>query len=144
LRYTDFEDIVTRVQAAFGREMGKKQLRPAAIKYARWVREAGGSVAGSYRDLTAAREHLRASDVDGTALLDATDAAAAAVDGSSAVPVLPLDLLKRSNNNHMQPLFTLLRRSASVIHYYLREFVFPQYMRYQGLVVVVFVWKEFL
>jgi hypothetical protein len=111
LRFTDFEEIVGKVQSAFGREMGKKTLRPSAVLYAQWVRDAGGAVAGSYRDLTRS----------------------AAVDGADAGPtvVLPLDLLKRSNHNHMQPLFELLRRSASVIHYYLREFIFPEYMRYQ-------------
>jgi hypothetical protein len=116
LRFSDFEEIVTKVQAAFAREMGQKRLRPAAVRYQRWVAEAGGSVAGSYRDLTAAREHALESG---------------AADAAHVVPVLPLDLLKRSNNNHMQPLYLLLKNAPSVIHYYLREFIFPQYMRYQ-------------
>ena len=45
--------------------------------------------------------------------------------------VVSLNLLRRSNEAHMQPLYALLRQLPSFIHAYLQEFVFPPYMRHK-------------
>ena len=44
---------------------------------------------------------------------------------------MPLRLLKRSNAEQMTKLFALLKRSPAAIHWYLEQFVFPEFMRHQ-------------
>ena len=47
--------------------------------------------------------------------------------------VVPLWLLKQSNDEQMLKLFELLRKQPSTIHWYLENVVFPSYMQHQKL-----------
>ena len=47
---------------------------------------------------------------------------------AEAVEVVPLRLLKRSNEEQMKKLFQLIRTLPETIHYYLENFVFPAHM----------------
>lgn len=47
--------------------------------------------------------------------------------------VVPLRLLKRSNEEQMNQLFNLLRKLPDIIHWYLLEMIFPSYMRHQNI-----------
>lgn len=45
--------------------------------------------------------------------------------------ILPLHLLRRSDSMQIKPLYRLLREQPSVIHTYLEETIFPDYMRHK-------------
>ena len=83
--------------------MGPYNKRASSLIYQSWVQQAGGSVKGQ-----------------------------------SAVPpkdeqlvVVPLFLLKQSNEEQMDRLHALLRRTPVTIHWYLEQTIFPTYMQQQ-------------
>eukprot|EP01087_Luapelamoeba_hula_P004848 TRINITY_DN1482_c0_g1_i1.p1 TRINITY_DN1482_c0_g1~~TRINITY_DN1482_c0_g1_i1.p1 ORF type:complete len:4317 (-),score=602.49 TRINITY_DN1482_c0_g1_i1:51-13001(-) len=118
LRWTDFVDIVSSLRSTLTLELGPFNERKSSIRYANWVKEAGGHVKGS-RNYAAANE--KGKDI-APMELDAED---------DANEVVPLRLLKRSNEEQMNKLFQMLFKLPDLIHWYLNEFIFPAYMRHQ-------------
>jgi hypothetical protein len=89
------------------------------LRYSAWVRDAGGSVKG---------EPLASAE-----LQDHSSGAMEISSGSSAVydverEVVPLRLLKRSNEEQMKKLYRLLCNHPDTIHFYLENFIFPAHM----------------
>ena len=151
LRYADFDTVIGHVRATFDKEIGPYKRRKSSVMYEGWVLAAGGAIKGGFA-AKAAREQ-RGGEADAAA------AAAAAAGGSPpASPstggggggggggrrvaaaaaayekegeVVPLRLLKRSNADQMAKLYALLKRSPAAIHWYLEQFIFPEYMRHQ-------------
>jgi len=127
LRYSDFVEIIAQVCEDVKKEPGKWKDRKTVKLYNSWIKEAGGSVVGKaeYRDLvrmptiSLGRQGSHTSD-DGQGL-----------DGPTKV--VSLMLLKQSNNEHMKPLFKMLKGLPDLIYYYLNIFLFPTYMRMQKL-----------
>ena len=108
LRLVDFEsDVVGLLRTEFEKEVGPFHLRKSAQLYVEWVAQAGGVIKGS----------------------------PAAADGSvdEELVVVPLWLLKQSNDEQMGKLFRLLRKLPSTIHHYLENVIFPTFMMQQGL-----------
>lgn len=91
-------------------------------RYAAWVKEAGGKV-------RIARNYL---DEEENEKAKGKKKAVDAMEVDDEKPeVVPLRLLKRSNEDQMNKLFRLLFKLPDVIHWYLNEFIFPAYMRHQ-------------
>lgn len=126
LRVDDFEqDVLTLLRSDFEKEVGPYKLRKSSILYEQWVEAAGGTIKGS----TGAAK--------GGAARNAGAPAAAAPPEEEAEDaediVVPLWLLKQSNETQMSKLFALLRRLPAVIHSYLEQIVFPSFMQHQAL-----------
>jgi len=88
----------------------------ACFRYAAWVREAGGRIKGS-RNYNKEDEKGKGKD-----LMD---------DEDDEKEIVPLRLLKRSNEEMMQKLYKLFVKLPDLIHWYLNDFIFPGYMRHQ-------------
>ena len=133
------------MRATFDKEIGPYKRRKSSVMYESWIIAAGGQIKGGFAaksaaDQAAAKIVGKAAG-DGAAGADAAVAVAAsdgAVDVAAAAAayeqegeVVPLRLLKRSNAEQMTKLFALLKRSPAAIHWYLEQFVFPEFMRHQ-------------
>ena len=82
-------------------DSGTLKLRKSSRLYEEWVAAAGGVIKGSQQG------------------------------GADGEVVVPLWLLKQSNDEQMTKLFDLLRKLPSTIHWYLHHVVFPTYMQHQ-------------
>jgi hypothetical protein len=144
LRWTDFEDIMNNLRSTLTKELGPWSKRKSNIRYARWIKEAGGSIYGEEEiDLAADDEpnfgkdeepEDEGNDDQGMMLVDveAREAEPSSeisriMASSSEKVVVSLRLLKRSNEEQMKKLYSLLRQLPDTIHYYLENFIFPVY-----------------
>ena len=108
LRYIDFEqDVMTLVRATFEKEVGPFQQRKSSILFEQWVDQAGGMIKGR-----------KPATVD-PANVDDTEV------------VVPLWLLKQSNDEQMRKIYQLLRRLPDTIHWFLEQVIFPSFMQNQ-------------
>lgn len=98
LRWSDFEDIIGNIRSTLTKEIGPYKLRKSSILYSTWVRDAGGFIKGE-------------TDVS-----------------NPEKEVIPLRLLKRSNEEQMKKLYKFLVNHPDTIHFYLENFIFPAYM----------------
>lgn len=105
LRWSDFEDIVSNLRSTLIKEIGPYKTRKSSILYCNWVTEAGGYVKGETNNLL---DHNK--------------------DYNLQNEVVPLRLLKRSNDEQMKRLYNLLSNHPDTIHFYLENFIFPAYM----------------
>jgi hypothetical protein len=106
LRRTDFEnDVIGSLRAEFEKEVGPFKQRQSSQLYESWVHQAGGVVKGSERDTK--------DGADGRTL------------------VVPLYLLKQSNDEQLLGLYQLLRKSPPAVHWLLQEVIFPVYLQHQ-------------
>jgi len=110
LRWTDFEDIISNLRSTMTKEIGPFKLRKSSLRYASWVKDAGGSVKGD--NAFSAPEQLESAPVT----------------YNDEKEVVPLRLLKRSNDDQMHKIFQLLKDHPDTIHYYLENFIFPAHM----------------
>jgi hypothetical protein len=63
LRWTDFEDIMNNLRSTLTKELGPWSKRKSNIRYARWIKEAGGSIYGEEDvDLSGSDDHGFAAD----------------------------------------------------------------------------------
>jgi hypothetical protein len=160
IRRQDFDSIMWEVHAAVEKEVGRFNQRRTNIMFTKWVHAAGGKILAnySYQEAaaqqaaeitgTASSDALLAVSSEGdhmgiqpseSILFDAElaqqstdqDGSSAALSSVAAVQILPLKLMKQANEDESNKLFKLFKRSAEVIHWYLCEDVFPQYMRHQ-------------
>eukprot|EP00755_Sulcionema_specki_P005608 Sspe_Gene.33212::Locus_16237_Transcript_1_1_Confidence_1.000_Length_12018::g.33212::m.33212 len=161
LREADFTEVLKQVQSAVEKEVGKYSQRRTNKMYERWIeaangklldtfdyRKGGGTVESEF-DETLQRSGSSFLTRQGTTLMTQTgeinpdvkfalSAAAIAsviamVSDALFVEVVPLRKLKQSNVEEVQKLFKLLRLTPEVVHWYLEEIVFPEYMRHQIL-----------
>ena len=107
LRWTDFEDIISNLRSTMTKEIGPFRLRKSSLRYAAWVKDAGGRVKGEN-----AFSFPENSPPDREEEMIQESSAAAA--GTAAAyddekEVVPLRLLKRSNEEQMQKIFELLK-----------------------------------
>ena len=142
LRYEEFqEDVVGLLRNDFEREVGPYNQRKSAKLYEEWVKQAGGVIKGQQASSEPASsappspaQLQRMAPKEralATAAADAAHAAAMAGDLDDENVVVPLWLLKQSNDEQMGKLYRLLRRLPGVIHWYLDQVVFPTYMKHQ-------------
>ena len=116
LREVDFEqDVMGLLRASFEKEIGPFRQRKSAILHQSWVELAGGVIKGKIKD-TADKENVKDSPTD---------------QGADDKVMVPLWLLKASNDEQMEALFKLLKRLPSTIHWYLEQIIFPAFMQQQ-------------
>jgi len=115
LRWTDFTDIIASLRSTMTMELGPYNERKSCRRYAAWVREAGGRIKGS-------RNYKQDEKEKGKDLMD---------DDDDEKEIVPLRLLKRSNEEMMNKLYKLFVKLPDLIHWYLNDFIFPAYMRHQ-------------
>ena len=114
LRRPDFEqDVIAPLRADFEKEVGPFPLRKSCQLYHSWVTAAGGIIKGS-------------GGANGGATAGVTDE-------DEERTVVPLWLLKQSNDEQMTRLYKLLRTLPSTIHWLLENVTFPSYMQHQTL-----------
>ena len=110
LRYEDFTEIIAEVCAQLAKEVGPMRDRRANKLYEEWVENCGMKIRGKGDE----------DNADGTAAAEYRDD-----------EVVPLKLLKQSDEEQMQRLYKVLRKSTRVVDYYLKEMIFPTFLRYQ-------------
>ena len=132
LRKVDFEqDVIALLRADFEKEVGPFPLRKSSLLYESWVRQAGGLIKG--------RSAQRGFGTAAGAVAGATDADTAPVVEMDDDPnldervVVPLWLLKQSNDEQMNKLYELLRKLPACLHWLLEQVVFPSFMQHQLL-----------
>lgn len=138
LRWSDFNDIIANLRSTLTLEVGPYSERKSSIRYSQWVKMAGGKVRGSLnlQNLAKGKDKMvRASLIflctrneNEWTLMYLQDVEK---EDDGVVEVVPLRLLKRSNEEQMQKLHALLFKLPDLIHWYLNEFIFPAYMRHQ-------------
>jgi len=121
LRRTDFEeDVMGLLRSDFEKETGPLSLRQSNELYERWVRAAGGVIKGGGRRSAAAVDEDSGRVREQRAL-------------ANGQLVVPLWLLKQSNDEQMSRLYSLLRKEPATIHWYLEQIVFPAFMQHQRI-----------
>eukprot|EP01012_Entosiphon_sulcatum_P007139 TRINITY_DN13559_c0_g1_i1.p1 TRINITY_DN13559_c0_g1~~TRINITY_DN13559_c0_g1_i1.p1 ORF type:complete len:4669 (-),score=764.85 TRINITY_DN13559_c0_g1_i1:3029-17035(-) len=124
LRETDFRDILSSIQEAVEKEPGRYSQRKTNIMFERWVKAAGGRVMKRYQYRLAAEAKAADTPVDGdTSMHDAGE--------PEIIEVVPLRMLKQSNECEVTKLWKLLRKVPEAIHWYVMEIIFPEFMRHQ-------------
>eukprot|EP01083_Nonionella_stella_P030773 84290_1 len=131
LRYTDFTDIIASLRATLVKEVGPYSERASSRRHASWTVEAGGRIRGvphykSLEEETEEEKEGERSDGEEDVAMDTGEE-----EDENIVEVVPLRLLKQSNDDQMLKLFNLIRKLPDCIHWYLTEFIFPAYMRHQ-------------
>ena len=116
LRWTDFEDIISNLRSTMTKEIGPFKLRKSSLRYAKWVKEAGGTVKG---------ENTLG---DGQVVLEEGKTSPIRSAYNQEREVIPLRLLKRSNDEQMRKIYNLLKDHPDTIHFYLENFIFPAHM----------------
>ena len=111
--------------------MGPFPLRKSSQLYESWVQQAGGVIKGK-------RQAASATEADGTMCAsssgqDAPGAQAVQDEMEDERVVVPLWLLKQSNDEQMSKLYELLRKLPACIHWYLENVIFPSFMQHQRL-----------
>ena len=105
-------------------QVGPFPTRKSAQLYESWVTQSGGVIKGR-RDATKEGAEGEEEAAEGEeALLQQQE---------DEKVVVPLWLLKQSNDEQMVKLFALLRRSPATIHWYLEQVIFPSFMSHQQL-----------
>jgi len=114
-RQTDFEqDLMPLLRSNFEAEAGPYRSRPSSMMYNTWVEAAGGRIKGGIG---------KTGENSESKSMSASKAAEAS--GEEDDLVVPLWLLKQSNQEQVMRLFRLLRRLPVAIHWYLEQVVFP-------------------
>ena len=121
LRHRDVQQLVSALKAAAAEEMGPEHLRPSAVLFDRWIREA-------YRHRARAVKHRQQQPLSADSLpLQPRRQASAEVELllSRHVKILPLSKFQLSDAAQLQAVYLLFRRLPSLVHHYLSSFVFP-------------------
>jgi hypothetical protein len=107
MRSSDFEhDVIELLRSDFEKACGPYHSRKPALQYRQWVEQAGGAVLG----------------MSSSVLVDETD---------ESKLVVPLWLLKASNERQMSKLFGLLRKLPAAVLHMLEHVTFPAFMHNQ-------------
>lgn len=123
LRLTDFENILLELREKLDSEFGPYHKRPSALRYKKWVEEAGGKVRGPRESQQNGMDNAD----DASAYMRAPMGRAG---GRGADDIWPLHLLDLKDENHMSVTYNLLRNIPQVMQYYLDQFVFPLTMEH--------------
>ena len=125
MRRHDFTSLLRLLRSEMDNERGPHARRPTCLRWASWVREAGGRVVGFSWD-----GRLLADMSKDEARLDAAPHSLALNDGLDELrgSVWPLERVNFRDRHQIEQLWCLLRQSQSAIRHYLYEHVFPSIM----------------
>lgn len=140
LRWSDFEDMMANLRSTLIKEEGPWKARKSALRYDRWVRAAGGCIRGDGQGGAQANifnvpdvlPSLAGGILSSEGVVMETSDTSPHLSSSWAsvekVEVVSLRLLKRSNEQQMKKLYDLIYKLPEAIHFYLENFIFPNYM----------------
>ena len=111
LRRKDLQRVVTQLKQDYSRQIGPRTERPAAVLFREWINLAVQSGAGSFSP---------GKKVDPREL---------------SMAVLPLPLFQPNDPVQLGRLFGLVKKLPELLHYFLRNHVFPKTMNFQKLKV---------
>jgi hypothetical protein len=115
LRTVDFEqDVMALLRASFEKEIGPFRQRKTSLMHQAWVAAAGGVIKGKAKE-------PQEKEVGG--------GGAGGPDDDKVM--VPLWLLKSSNDEQMSALYKLLKKLPDTIHWYLEQIIFPTFMQHQ-------------
>jgi hypothetical protein len=114
IRQTDLKRIVAQLKSDFSKELEPRTIRPAALRFKKWVLLA-----------------LSRSEEKGKG----KGASVSSDDAYASMPVLPLPLFQPNDSVQIARLFSLVRHLPNMLHYYMRQLVFPVTMNFQKLKV---------
>lgn len=112
LRIGDFREAVGAMQQQLSKELGPRDRRPTVIKFADWVKLAGGEMASGMTGGT------KVGESDGGV-------------GQPGDLIMPLHLLRRTNEAQIGRAFRLLRKRKEVVSFWVSMFVFPRHTQHQ-------------
>jgi hypothetical protein len=124
------QDVLKLLRSDFEKEVGPYKLRKSAQLYESWVEQAGGVIKGSTKGAGAkdiSDPSASGSSVSSGSLMDTMD------EEDSEDTVVPLWLLKQSNDEQVAKLFKLLHKLPACVHWLLEQVVFPSFMQHQAL-----------
>ena len=137
LRRADFKQMLRILMEEYDNEAGPPQKRPAARRWADWVRTTGKRVRGEARAEAALAARRRGvSQQTGTTNVGDTRGLAWLEDDTAGLQddeVWPLQLIDLRDHDQVEEIYQLLRRTPPCIEYYLDEFVFPETAQHQDL-----------
>ena len=122
------------LRSDFEKEVGPYKLRKSSVLYEGWVEAAGGIIKGAVRQQPPS---TMAASGGGTAPMEVEEGAAAPRPPQEELgeeddeTIVPLWLLKQSNDEQVSRLFSLLCKQPAVIHWYLEKITFPTFMMHQ-------------
>eukprot|EP00928_Gymnodinium_smaydae_P006393 TRINITY_DN12258_c0_g1_i2.p1 TRINITY_DN12258_c0_g1~~TRINITY_DN12258_c0_g1_i2.p1 ORF type:complete len:1179 (-),score=178.35 TRINITY_DN12258_c0_g1_i2:170-3580(-) len=134
LRKKDLQRVVTQLKQDYSRQIGPRQERPAAVIFRQWLALAelcrgSTSESPSASSLTKLKPSLARTATGGSA--DDGEADRQIVSAA----ILPLPLFQPTDPVQLNRLFGLLKKVPEVIHYFLRNHIFPKTMNFQKLKV---------
>ena len=147
LRETDYTEIMREIHATVEKEVGRFTQRKTNIMFTKWVQASGGKLLQSYNygGSTEVKKSKREKLEDEEVGMQPTESMVLtgedegdsvqkqpAMKEEESIQVLPLKLMKQANQEETKKLYKLFRRTAEVIHWYLCESVFPEFMRHQN------------
>lgn len=133
LRKTDFTDIMRCVHQSVEKEVGRFHQRRTNIMYNKWVQASGGRILSSFaygeKKVKDDEEDIGMQPSESFLFTDGDEGLKVNTKGQH--DVLPLKLMRQANQDETDKLYRLFRRTAEVVHWYLCEKVFPEYMTHQ-------------
>jgi len=136
LRRTDFMQVLRLMLEEYDNEAGPPSKRPAARKWADWVRLTGKRVRGEARAEAALNARRRGAQQQAglTSAGEARGLAWLEEDGTANDDeIWPIQLIDLRDHDQIEELYQLLGKIPLVIEYYLNEFVFPETAQHQNL-----------
>lgn len=136
IRQMDFVAIMRELHASVEKEVGRFSHRRTNIMFSKWIGASGGRLITTY-NYDARKKQRQDAIARGDEIgMQPSESLLFDEDGNiredRIVEVLPLKLMKQANQSEIDKLFKLFRRTAEVIHWYLCEAIFPNYMRHQN------------
>jgi hypothetical protein len=125
LRPSDYTEIMRQVHAAVEKEVGRFNQRRTNIMYNRWVGAAGGRLLQSFK-----YDEKKKDEADEMGM-QPSESIVFDEETGKRQDVLPLKLMKQANKEESDKLYKLFKRTPEVLHWYLCETIFPEYMRHQ-------------
>jgi len=110
LRWNDFDEIIQTMRTDLEKEIGPFKERSSTLRHEAWVKASNGYIKGKKVPVGETEEEREAI---------------------AKREVVPLRLLKRSNEEQMRKLFNLIQFTPEAIHWYLETSVFQNHMRAQ-------------
>lgn len=145
LRKDDFIDIIDNLTSRFSQEIGPARDRESSIRHEKWIFASGGAIRGLKTTRDGKVWNLNKID-DSASGSSSTNASTTTTNNNngnnnnaneeqqkSNKEVVQLKFLQKSNKEQMNKLYELVRYEPLVIHHYLQNSVFPQFMRSQKL-----------
>ena len=111
LRKSDLKRVVTQLKQDYSRQVGPRERRPACVIFDQWLAKSLPSSSGD------------AMEIDEFSLANKF----------KSTSVLPLPLFQPNDPKQLSRLFTLTRRLPELLHYLLRQHIFPACMNFQKL-----------